>query len=47
MVEEGKGGGIKEGKTSCVYFKWFIRVLKEWTVRDPEILSNDEIQVFK
>ena len=28
------------------HFKWFIRDLKDGTVRDPEILSNDEIQVF-
>jgi hypothetical protein len=46
MAEERKGKGIKKGKTNCVYFKWFISDLKDGTVRDPEILSNDEIQVF-
>jgi hypothetical protein len=29
LVEEGKGGGIKQRKTNCVYSDWFSSDLKD------------------
>ena len=40
------GRGIKKGKTSFIYFKSFIRDLKDWTVRYPEILSTKKFKFF-